>query len=94
MKTINDYINEAKGLNVDEQWINDEKPVMTNDGRQVIVLKLDISKVPNLIIGNVKMKEKLFEYKWELNGKCVFALDNLGNPKRPTISDNLVKAIV
>ena len=34
---IKQAIMETKGDPVDEQWLNDEKPVMTKDGRQVII---------------------------------------------------------
>ena len=65
MKTYTEKIkdiNEMRGNHIDMQWINDEKPVMTKDGRQVIVTKVDISEVPNIIYGKVKMKdEKLQE---------------------------------
>ncbi len=93
MKSIVDYIYESKGDPIDEQWLNDEKPVMTKDGRQVIVTKIDIDEVPNIIHGQVKMKDKLFEYEWLDDGTCQKALDQLGNPKAPNDSDSLVKAI-
>ena len=79
-------IMETKGDPIDEQWLNDEKQVMTKDGRQVIVV------VPNIIHGQVKMKNKLFDYEWLDDGTCQKALDQLGNPKKPEEADNLVKA--
>lgn len=93
MKNLSDYINEAKGQPIDDQWINDEKPVMTVDGRQVIIKKINMDEVPNIIIGEVKWKDKLFEYEWLDDGTCKKAIDNLGNPKKPDESDKLVKAI-
>ena len=51
MKTYTERIDEMRGQHIDMQWINDEKPVMTKDGRQVIVTKVDISEVPNIIHG-------------------------------------------
>ena len=97
MKTYTEKIkdiNEMRGNHIDMQWINDEKPVMTKDGRQVIVTKVDISEVPNIIYGKVKMKdEKLQEYQWNDIGVCLKAIDNFGNPKKHDASDNLVKAI-
>lgn len=94
MKSLEEFINEAatKGTPIDDQWLNDEKPVMTKDGRQVIIVKIDYDEVPNIIHGQVKMKEKLFDYKWNDEGLCIKALDNLGNPKKADESDNLVKA--
>lgn len=93
MKTLTQRLNEVKGQDIDEQWLNDEKPVMTKDGRQVIVTKVDMSKVPNVVHGQVKMKNELFDYEWEENGKCLKAVDSLGNPKRPDDADTLVKAV-
>jgi hypothetical protein len=94
MKHIKDYIiNERKGDQIDEQWLNDEKPVMTKDGRQVIILKVNFENVPNVIIGQVKMEDKLFDYEWLDNGICIKAVDRFGNPKRTSQDDILVKAI-
>ena len=93
MKTFNNYINEQKGDPIDEQWLNDEKPVMTKDGRQVIIVSIDYEQVPNIIKGQVKMNEKLFDYEWDDTGMCTKAVDQLGNPKKCSESDNLVKAI-
>lgn len=92
MKNIIDYIKESKGDTIDSQWLNDDKPVMTKDGRQVIILNIDYSEVPNIIHGQVKMKDKLFDYNWNDTGQCIKALDMMGNPKKPEDSDNLVKA--
>lgn len=94
MKKFTEIVNEVRGQHIDMQWINDEKPVMTKDGRQVIVTKVDIEEVPNVIYGKVKMKDdKLQEYQWNDLGVCLKAIDNFGNPKKPDASDNLVKAI-
>ena len=84
---------ETKGDPIDEQWLNDDKPVMTKDGRQVIITEIDMKEVPNIIHGQVKMKTKLFDYEWLDDGTCQKALDQLGNPKKPEESDNLVKAV-
>lgn len=97
MKDLKDYINiqvtESKGEPIDDQWINDEKPVQTKDGRQVIITKVDLKEVPNVIYGQVKMKEKLFDYEWLEGGICRKAIDQMGNPKKADESDNLVKAV-
>jgi len=93
MIDLKDYILENKGDDIDEQWLNDEKPVMTSDGRQVIITKIDYDQVPNIIHGQVKMKEKLFDYEWNDIGICIKALDNLGNPKKADEADKLVKAV-
>ena len=94
MKKYTERIDEIKGQHIDMQWINDEKPVITKDGRQVIVTNVDISEVPNIIHGKVKMKDgKLQDYEWNDIGVCLKAIDNFGNPKMADSSDNLVKAI-
>lgn len=93
MKTLTQYITEQKGDPIDEQWLNDEKPVMTKDGRQVIIISIDYESVPNIIKGQVKMQEKLFDYEWDDTGLCTKAVDQLGNPKKSVESDNLVKAV-
>ena len=92
MKNLKDYILETKGENIDDQWINDEKPVMTHDGRQVIITKVDMKEVPNIIHGKVKWNEDLLDYEWNDDGTCIKALDRLGNPKKPDEADKLVKA--
>lgn len=93
MKSLQEFILETKGDSIDDQWINDEKPVMTKDGRQVIITKIDYDEVPNIIHGQVKMKDKLFDYEWNDEGLCTKALDQLGNPKKADEADKLVKAI-
>ena len=93
MKTISQVINEQQNKPIDDQWLNDEKPVKTKDGNQVIITKIDMEQVPNIIYGKVKFGEELLEYEWDENGICQKALDQRGNPKKPTESDNLVKAI-
>lgn len=94
MKKYTERIDEIRGQHIDMQWINDEKPVITKDGRQVLVTNIDISEVPNIIHGKVKMKDgKLQDYEWNDIGVCLKAIDNFGNPKMADSSDNLVKAI-
>ena len=83
---------EQKGDDIDDQWLNDEKPVMTKDGRQVMITKIDYDKVPNIIKGKVKWNEKLLDYEWNDEGICTKALDRLGNPKKADDADKLVKA--
>lgn len=84
---------ETKGDAIDEQWLNDNKPVMTQDGRQVIITSIDRKQVPNIIQGKVKMGTKLFKYEWLDDGTCQKALDRFGNPKNTDYADKLVKAI-
>lgn len=93
MKKFSAYISEHKGDQIDDQWINDEKPVMTQNGLQVIITEIDIKQVPNIIKGKVKIKNDLFDYEWEDNGTCIKAIDQYGNPKKPDNGDKLVKAI-
>ena len=75
MKSLEEFILERRGKLINDQWINDEKPVMTKDGRQVIITKVDLSQVPNIIKGKVKMDDKLYDYEWLDNGVCQKALD-------------------
>lgn len=93
MKSIVQIITEMKGDAIDDQWLQDEKPVMTKNGKPVLVTKIDISEVPNIIIGQVKIGDNAFEYRWQDDGMCVKAVDNMGNPKQPDKNDALVKAM-
>lgn len=93
MKTMTDYVNEQRNVDIDDQWLNDEKPVKTADGRPAIITKIDMNEVPNVIYGQVKMKDKLFDYEWFEDGICRKAIDQYGNPKKPDEADKLVKAI-
>lgn len=93
MKKLSEYIKEASSDEepIDDQWINDDKPVKTRDGRQVIITDVDMTEVPNILKGQVKMQTKLFDYEWDDTGTCIKALDQYGNPKKPDESDDLVK---
>lgn len=93
MKKLSEIISEVKGQPIDDQWLNDEKPVMTKDGRQVIILDINLKEVPNVIKGQVKMGKELFDYEWLDDGICIKALDRFGNPKKTSQNDNLVKGI-
>ena len=93
MKTLEQFVNEHKGQPIDDQWINDENPVMTRDGRKVEVLSVNMKEVPNIIIGQIKDGDKVLNFKWEDDGTCISAEDKIGNPVRPTREDDLVKAI-
>lgn len=93
MKTLEQFVNEHKGQPIDDQWINDENPVMTRDGRKVEILSVNMHEVPNIIIGQIKDGDKVLNFKWEDDGTCISAEDKIGNPVRPTREDDLVKAI-
>lgn len=93
MKTLEQFVNEHKGQPIDDQWINDENPVMTRDGRKVEILSVNMKEVPNIIIGQIKDGDKVLNFKWEDDGTCISAEDKIGNPVRPTREDDLVKAI-
>ena len=95
MQTLTEYIknvNEVLGQPIDDQWIDNEKPVMTKDKRQAIIIDRNMSQVPNILKGQVKIMDKMFDYEWEDNGNCIKAVDQYGNPKKQSDSDNLVKA--
>jgi hypothetical protein len=91
MKRLSKYILEQRREPIDDQWLNDEKPVMTKDGRPVIILSFNFKETPNIIKGQVKMDDKLFDYEWLDNGICIKAVDRNGNPKLTTDNDILVK---
>lgn len=93
MKKLSEFVLEYKGEHIDDQWLNDEKPVMTKDGRQVIVLDIDLKEIPNVIKGQVKIETDLVEYEWIEDGTCIKATDRNGNPKQPSENDKLVKGI-
>ena len=93
MKTLSQIVNEHKGQPIDDQGLNDEKPVMTRDGRPVTVISVDIKSVPNIVIGQIKDGDKILNYKWEDDGTCISAEDRLGNPSKPSKEDDLVKGI-
>lgn len=93
MKNLNEYILETKGQPINQQWLDNNKPVMTCDNREVIITDIDLSTVPNIIKGTVNINGTKVNYEWEDNGKCIKASDKLGNPQRPDKYDDLVKAI-
>ena len=93
MKKLSDFIIERKGEPIDDQWLNDENPVMTKDGRQAIILDINMKEVPNVIKGQVKIEDQMVDYEWLDNGSCVKALDRMGNPKKPSEADTLVKGV-
>lgn len=92
MRKLSDIINEANTEPIDDQWLNDDKPVKTKDGRQAIITDIKMETVPNIIVGQVKWQTKLLDYEWEESGKCTKATDQYGNPKKPQEGDDLVKA--
>ena len=93
MKSLEEFVNEAKGKAINMQWLDNENPVMTKDGRQAIVVDIDLSKIPNIVKGQVKQpNDKLVNYEWTETGECTKATDMYGNPKKPEDSDTLVCA--
>ena len=95
MKTFTEYLlkEELTGEPIDDQWINDDKPVKTANGRKVTIVNVDIKEVPNIIYGQVDLGNgKKADYSWIDDGTCKSAQDQLGNPKKPSDEDNLVKA--
>lgn len=90
-KTLKEYVLEAAGSPIDDNWLNNEKPVQTKDGRTAVIFDIDISVVPNVIKGQVQNDDKMSDYEWDDTGRCIKATDKLGNPQRPTDNDKLVK---
>ncbi|MCH5166951.1 MAG: hypothetical protein J1F35_03575 [Erysipelotrichales bacterium] len=91
---LNNSLKEGNEELVDDQWINDEKPVKTMDGRQAIITDINMKEVPNILIGQVRWQTKLLNYEWQDDGVCIKATDQYGNPKKPTEADYLVKDFV
>ena len=92
MKDLSTFILETT-QRINSAWLDNEKPVKTQDGRQAIVLDIDISKVPNIIKGQVKIGDKMCDYVWDDTGTCLQASDEHGNPQKPTDKDTLVKNV-
>lgn len=83
---------EMRGGALDQKWLDAKKPVMTKDGRNAIIEKIDYSSVPNKLIGKVSVNDNLFDFEWDDSGICLKAADKMGNACKPTENDNLVKA--
>ena len=92
MKDLEQFILE-QARQIDQAWLDNEKPVMTADGRTAVVLDINISKVPNVIKGQVKDGDKMCDYEWDDTGICLKATDEHGNPVKPDDGDKLVKAL-
>lgn len=91
MKTLQMFL-EMRGNAIDQKWLDAKKPVMTKDGRNALIEKIDYSNVPNRIIGKVSDNDKLLNYEWDDSGICLTASDKMGNSCKPEEKDNLVKA--
>lgn len=93
MKRLSTVVQESfsKPEQIDMDWVNDEKPVQTKNGLSAIITKVDLSQIPNVIKGKVKIKDKLVEYEWYESGKCFLAHDQYNNPKKPDDGDTLIK---
>lgn len=90
-KNLDEYVVESVGSPIDDNWLDNEKPVQTKDGRTAVVLDIDISKVPNVIKGQVKNGDVMSDYEWNDDGTCTYATDEHGNPLKPSDNDALVK---
>lgn len=96
MKSFKKFLQEnVKDIRTDnlEEWINNDKEVETKDKRQVIIKKIELADYPNKIIGCVKMKDKLYDFEWNLEGECLKATDELGKEKEPDEDDYLFKKL-
>ena len=94
MKSLKEYINiyEDNVENIDDQWLNDKKPVKTVSGYNVLIEKIDRSQVPNIIKGKININDKIYDWEWNDDGTCIKATDNYGNPKEINERDRLVKS--
>ena len=94
MKTLSQYILEKRGEEIDDNWLNANKPVMIKSGKTALVSEIDLSQVPNVIKGVVNISSgKTVDYEWLDDGSCIKATDQYGNPKKPDENDKLVKAV-
>ena len=93
MKDLEQFLLEQQNKPIDSAWLDNEKPVQTADGRTAVVLDIDMSKVPNVIKGQVKDVDKMCDYEWNDDGECIKATDEHGNPQKPSDKDKLVKAL-
>lgn len=96
MKSLIQYILKEQQFNkIDMDWIDNENPVCTIDGRQVNVKRVDYKEVPNIIIGEVYYKDSDIwqEFRWDDTGRCKSAKDAKGNGYAPGQNDNLVKVL-
>ena len=93
MKDLTQFILEQQNKPIDQAWLDNEKPVMTADGRPAVILDIDMSDVPNKLKGQVKVGDKMCDYEWIDDGTCTIATDEHGNPQKPSDKDKLVKAL-
>lgn len=91
MKSLSLFL-EMRGNALDQKWLDAKKPVITKDGRNAIIEKIDYSSVPNKLIGKVSVNDELFDFEWDDSGICLKASDKMGNSCKPSEKDNLVKA--
>lgn len=92
MKTLTQYILEVSSEDIDEYWLNNNKPVMTVSKIPVIIKDIDYSEVPNIITGELLINGRKTVWKWYDTGECIEATDNIGNNRKPDETDKLVKA--
>lgn len=99
MKTLNQLvseqlINEVEGTNIDQYWLDNNKPVQTQSGVQVKIINIDYSHVPNIITGELNINNKKQIWKWYDTGECIESTDKFGNKSKSNQErDKLVKAI-
>lgn len=87
-------ISESKGQSINQRWLDSKKPVMTKDGRNVLIEDIDYSVVPNIIKGKVAWLNKSYDFEWNDTGECINAQDKMGNPCAPNHkTDDLVRAV-
>lgn len=102
-KRIQDFVNEANDLKelkrlfpgrepVDSDWLDNDKPCCTADGRPVVIDDVDISQVPNVVTGRVDYGDgKYADYKWNDDGTCTVAADAMNRPVQASTMDYLCK---
>lgn len=97
MKSLARYILEqTDDTLLDMDWINNDKPVITKSGLNVQIEDVDMTKIPNQLIGKVfydGQEKPVVGWIWLENGDCVQCKDKYGNGYRPGEDEILIKKL-
>lgn len=76
---------------IDMEWIDNDGAVITADGYEAKIDRVDMSEVPNQLIGKVYYNNGPQDWIWDETGKCLQCKDEHGNPFRPSEKEMLLK---
>lgn len=76
---------------IDMEWIDNDRPVITADGYEAKIDRVDMSEVPNQLIGKVYFNNGPQDWVWDETGKCLQCKDEHGNPFKPGDKEVLLK---